>query len=87
MKWIYGIKFGAIHKKMLSESRYRENLPIRSVCRSAILNLIKLNFFMVYPNMKLNILFNSNGLAILSGFPDITHIKNIMVDNRPVWSP
>ena len=46
-----------------------------------MLNLIKLKFFMLYPYLKLHILFNSNGLAILSGFPDITHIKKIMADN------
>ena len=55
---------------MLSESRYRENLSIRIRCRSAILNLIKLIFFMLYPYLKLHILFDSNGLAIWSGFPD-----------------
>ena len=86
MKWIYGINFEAIHKKMLSKSRYRENLQIRIVCRSAILNLIKLNFFMVYPYLKLNILFNSKGLAIWSGFPDITHIKK-MAYYPPSWPP
>ena len=42
---------------------------------------------MVYPNMKLNILFDSKGLAILSGFTDITHIKKMMADNRPFWPP
>ena len=36
---------------------------------------------MVYPYLKLHILFNSNGLAIWSGFPDITHSKKIMADN------
>ena len=40
--------------------------------RSAILNLIKLNFFMIYSYLKLHIFFNSNGLAIWSGFQDIT---------------
>ena len=34
---------------------------------------------MVYPNMKLNILFNSKGLAILSGFTDITHNKKMIL--------
>ena len=33
---------------------------------------------MVYPYLKLHILFYSNGLAILSGFPDITHIRKII---------
>ena len=61
---------------MLSESRYRKKLSIRIGRRWAILNLTKLIFFMVYPYLKLHILFNSNGLAIWSGFPDITHIKN-----------
>ena len=34
-----------------------------------------LKFFMVYPYLELQILFYSNGLAIWSGFPDITHLK------------
>ena len=72
---------------MLSESRKRENLSIRIRRRSAILNLIKLKFFMVYPYLKLHILFNSNGVALWSGFPDIKHIKKIMADNRPFWPP
>ena len=42
---------------------------------------------MVYPYLKLHNLFYSNGLAIWTGFPDITHIKKIMVDNRPFWRP
>ena len=71
---------------MLSVSRYQENLQIRIDCRSAILNLIQLNFFMVYPDLKLNILFDSKGLAIWSGFAEITHIKK-MADNRPFWQP
>ena len=29
---------------------------------------------MVYPHLKLHILSDINGLAIWSGFPDITHI-------------
>ena len=33
---------------------------------------------MVYPYLEQNILFYSNGLAIWSGFPDMTHIKKIM---------
>ena len=72
---------------MLSESRQRENLSIRIHRRSAILNLIKLKFFMGYPYLKLHILFNSNGLVIWSGFPDIAHNKKIMADNRPFWPP
>ena len=41
--------------------------------------LAKLNFYMVYPYLKLHILFNSNGLAISrSGFPDITQITEII---------
>ena len=44
MKWVYGINFGGIHKKRLSESRERENLSIESGHRSAILNLIRLKF-------------------------------------------
>ena len=47
-----------------------------------MLNLIKLIFFMVYPYLKLHILFNSNGLASWSGFPDITHIKKIMASSE-----
>ena len=42
---------------------------------SAILNFIMLKFVMVYLHLELHILFYSNGLAIWSGFPDITHIK------------
>ena len=40
-----------------------------------------LKFFMVYPYLELHILFYSNGLAIWSGFQDMTHIKKIMADN------
>ena len=36
-----------------------------------------LTFFMVYPYLELHILFYSNGLAIWSGFPDITLIKKL----------
>ena len=36
---------------------------------------------MVYHYLKLHILLNSNSLAILSGFPDITHITKIMAHN------
>ena len=59
---------------------------LRSLC---IWKLIKLKFFIVYPYLKLHILFNtcSNGLAIWSGFLDITHIKKIMADNLPFWPP
>ena len=32
---------------------------------------------MGYPYLKLHILCNSNGLAIWSGFPDITHSKKL----------
>ena len=39
---------------------------------------------MVYPYLKLHILFNSNGLAIWSGFPDITQIKKIMADSSAI---
>ena len=55
--------------------------------RSAILNLMKLIFFIVYPYLKLHILFNSNGLAVWFGFPHITHtcITKIMPDN--FWPP
>ena len=72
---------------MLSELRYLENVLFGSGRRSAILNLIKLKFFMVYPYRELHILFYSNGLAIWSGFPDITHITKIMADNLPFWPP
>ena len=41
-------------------------------------NFIMLKFFMVDPYLELHILFYSNGQAIWSGFPDITHIKKIM---------
>ena len=67
---------------MLSESRYREHLSIKSGRKSAIFNFIMLKCFMVYPYLELHILFYSNGLAIWSGFPDITHIKKRMADNR-----
>ena len=60
-------------------------MSIRIGRRSAILNLIKLNLFMVYPYLKLHNLFNSNGLDIWSGFPDITHIEKKMADNRTFW--
>ena len=43
--------------------------------------------FMAYPYLKLHILFDSNGLAIWSGFPDITHIKKIIANNRPFCLP
>ena len=38
---------------------------------------------MVYAYLKLHILFNSNGLALWSGFPDITHNKKLwpIIDN------
>ena len=36
-----------------------------------------LKLFIVYPYLELHILFYSNGLAIWSGFPDITHIKKL----------
>ena len=52
-----------------------------------LLNMIKLKFYMEYPYLKLHILFNSNGLAIWYGFPDITHITKIMAQNRPFWPP
>ena len=41
--------------------------------------LNKLQFFMVYPYLKLHILFYSNVLAIWSGFLEITHITKKMV--------
>ena len=37
------------------------------------MNLIQ--FYMVYPYLKLHILFNSNGLALWHSFPVITHIE------------
>ena len=40
---------------------------------------------MVYPYLKLHILFNSNGRAIWSGVLDITHIKKIMANNQPLF--
>ena len=54
------------------------HIEVKSGSRSVILNLIKLIFFMVYPYLKLHILFDGNGLTIWSGFPDITHIKKKM---------
>ena len=72
---------------MLSESRLRENLSIKSCRKAAIFNFIRLKFFMVYPYLELHILFYSNGLAIWSGFPDITHIKKLMADKRSFWPP
>ena len=63
------------------------HIEVKSGRRSAISNLIKLKFFMVYPYLKLHFLFYSNGLAIWSGFPDITHIKKIMANNRQFWPP
>ena len=41
----------------------------------AIFNLIEFKFIRAYPYQKLHILFYSNGLAIGSGFPEITHLK------------
>ena len=37
----------------------------------AILNLVKLIFFKMHPPLKPDNLFDSNGVAILSGFHDI----------------
>ena len=51
----------------------RENLD--NGCKSATSNLAELNFFGAYHSLKPHILFYSNGLAILHGFPDITHVK------------
>ena len=53
------------------------HIKVKSGRRSAILNLIMLNFFMVYPYLKLHILFDSNGLAIWSGFPDIRILQKL----------
>ena len=79
----------SIHEKLLMFSRPQSKiiLPIGSGRRSAILNLIKLKFFMVYPYLKLHILFNSNELSIWSGSPDITHLTKIMANNRPFCPP
>ena len=42
----------------------------------------QVNFFIVYDTyLKLHILFNGDGVAIWSSFPDITHVKKIMTDN------
>ena len=38
-----------------------------------ILNFINLKFFNMHPLLKPNNLFYSNGVAILSGFHDISH--------------
>ena len=44
--------------------------------KSAILNLIELNFFRSFPHIKHHILFYSvNGLATCHGLPDIRYIK------------
>ena len=51
----------------------------------AILNFIKLKFFMVYPYLKLHIFFNSNGLAGFSSYyaywsqkwPQVCHFEFI----------
>ena len=59
-----------------SEAAHTNGLAI---CGSALLNMIKLKFFMVYPYLKLHILFNSYGLAIWPGSPDITHINKIFL--------
>ena len=54
------------------------HIEVRSGRSLAILNLIKLNFFMVYPDLKLHIFLNNIGLAMWSGFPDITDFTKIM---------
>ena len=53
--------------------------------KSAIVNLIKLNFLREYPSLKRHILFYNNGLAIWHGFPYITQIKQIIADSRPFY--
>ena len=42
---------------------------------------------MVYLYLKLHILFYCNGLAIWSGFPDITHKKKKIADIQSFQSP
>ena len=55
---------------------------LKSICRlSAILNFIKLNFFMAYPSLKPYILFYSNGLATVSGTV-YQILKSIMAASR-----
>ena len=44
--------------------------------KAAILNLIKSNFFKMHPHLKSHILFNSNGLAIQHGLPNIARVKS-----------
>ena len=58
-----------------------KHIEIKSGRRSAILHLIKLNFFTVYPYMKPHILLNSNGLAIWQGFPDITYYQKYIIQS------
>ena len=45
------------------------HVNVNNGCKSAILNLIKLNIFRAYPSLKPHILFYSNDLAIWHGFP------------------
>ena len=50
------------------------------ICRSEVPQVGQFEFFhveifMAYPYLEQHIMFYSNGLAIWSGFPDITHIK------------
>ena len=52
---------------------YRFN--VNDGLKSAILNLIELEFFMAYTSLKPHILLYSNGPAIWHGLPDIRHIK------------
>ena len=48
---------------------------VNNVSKSAIFNLIKLEFVRLNLSMKSHILFHTNGLAIWHGFPDIMHVK------------
>ena len=51
------------------------HIEVKNGCRSAILNLIKLNFFMVYPHLKLHIWVKSNGRAIWFGLHILRMLK------------
>ena len=69
------------NRHMTLNSQLNE-LNVKSRRRPAILNLIELIFFMVYSYLKLHILFDSNDIAIWSGFLDITHFTKIMALGR-----
>ena len=51
------------------------HIKVNNGLKFAILNLIDLKLFRVYPSLKLHILFYSNGLDFWHGLPDIRLIK------------